>query len=53
VIPEKCSHCGRENCRKLGDDECQAARERMFEEMRTRIRAQFDKRYTPQHSEGK
>lgn len=32
-----CSHCGRENCLKLGDSECDAARKQMFEDMQKRI----------------
>jgi len=37
----KCTHCGRENCVKMGDKECQEARMKLFEEMRERVARMF------------
>jgi hypothetical protein len=38
LIPHPpCSHCGRKDCEKLGDEACVVARERMFEELNQRL----------------
>lgn len=39
----KCSHCGRPDCRVMGDEACQEGRKRFFEEQQRRIEY-FEKR---------
>src|SRR5688572_23105128 len=36
-----CSHCGRQDCQKFGDEQCQEARKRFFDEMQKTLAERF------------
>lgn len=52
MIDDKCSSCGRADCVNYGDEACQAARKKFFDDMRARIEF-FEKMKAEKNRQGK
>lgn len=50
--PNKCTHCGREECRTLGDADCQAAREEYWKDLEKKLEMLAHYSSKPQKEQG-